>query len=326
MKTINDHIKNNQLKNVYLLYGDERELMLQFRDKLKQAICPDGNEMNISKFSGKGISQTEVVDIANTLPFFAEHRLIIIEDSKWFSTSTDFAGYLRQFPDTTYLIFVEQEVDGRNKLYKEVSSMGYATELKTPSERELTVKIVSDCKKEGKQITDEAVNYMIDQAGMSYGFLMMELEKVLSYRIDAEVITLADVQDICTYQAEDKIFDMIDAIGYQNRDKAISLYYDLLYLRKQPMQILANITRLINLLLQISEMKRLNMNTSQMASKLNLRDWMMKKYLKQLNNYSYDRLRQMLEQCQETDAGIKRGLFTDVIGIELLIVDFSTRD
>jgi DNA polymerase-3 subunit delta len=325
METINEHIKTNQLKNVYLLYGEERALMLQFRDKLKEEICPDGDDMNITRFSGKGISAVEVADLANTLPFFAEHRLIIIEDSRWFTTSNDFAEQIKQFPDTTYLIFVEQEVDGRNKLFKAVSTMGYAANLKTPSPKQLAVKIVSQCKKEGKQITDDAVDYMLEQAGSSYGFLSMELEKVLSFKADADVITYEDVRMICTYQAEDKIFDMIDAIGNQNRERAMELYHDLLYLRKPVMQILSNLTRMTNMLLQISEMTRLNMDAKQIAAKTGLREWIVKKYKGQLKNYSYERLRDMLEACQEVDAGIKTGRYTDMIGVELLIVDFSTR-
>lgn len=299
--------------------------MLQFRDKLKQAICPDGDAMNITRFSGKGISPVEVADIANTLPFFADHRLIIIEDSKWFTTSNDFAEQLKQFPESTYLIFVEQEADGRNKLFKAVSSMGYATKLTTPPPKQLAVKIVSACRKEGKQITDDAVEYMLEQAGSSYGFLMMELEKVLSYKLESDRITLEDVQTIGTYQAEDKIFDMIDAIGNQNREKAIELYHDLVYLRKPAMQILSNLTRMTNILLQISEMVRLNMDMKQIAARTGLREWIVKKYKGQLKNYSYERLRQMLEACQEVDAGIKTGLYTDTLGVELLIVDFSTR-
>ncbi len=298
--------------------------MLQFRDKLKQAICPDGDEMNISRFSGKGISPVEVADIANTLPFFAEHRLIIIEDSRWFSASNDFAEQLKQFPDTTYLIFVEQDVDRRNKLFKAVSSMGYAANLTTPPPRQLAIKVAGACRKEGKQITDDAVGYMLEQAGSSYGFLLMELEKVLSYKMDSDVITLEDVQTICTYQAEDKIFDMIDAIGNQNREKAIQLYHDLVYLRKPAMQILSNLTRMTNILLQISELVRLNMDMKQIADRTGLREWIVKKYKGQLKNYSYERLRQMLEACQEVDAGIKQGIYQDIIGVELLIVSFST--
>ena len=41
MKIINEHIKSNEYKNVYLLYGDEPYLKKQYRYKLKQAIAGD---------------------------------------------------------------------------------------------------------------------------------------------------------------------------------------------------------------------------------------------------------------------------------------------
>jgi len=51
MKIINEHIKSNEYKNVYLLYGDEPYLKKQYRDKLKQAIAGD-DTMNYSYYEG----------------------------------------------------------------------------------------------------------------------------------------------------------------------------------------------------------------------------------------------------------------------------------
>ncbi len=76
MKTINEHIKKNEWKHFYLLYGEEAYLRHQYRDKLQHAICPEADDMNISRFEGKGISTVEVSDLADTLPFFSERRLM----------------------------------------------------------------------------------------------------------------------------------------------------------------------------------------------------------------------------------------------------------
>ena len=37
MKFLNEHIKNNTFKQVYLIYGEETYLVYQYRDRLKQA-------------------------------------------------------------------------------------------------------------------------------------------------------------------------------------------------------------------------------------------------------------------------------------------------
>lgn len=326
MKTIAEHIKKNEFKNVYLLYGEEAYLRHQYRDKLKEALCPEGDEMNISRFEGKGISNVEVADLAETLPFFAERRLIIIEESGWFKNGSDgFEEKLKEFPDTTFLVFVESEVDKRGKLYKTVKDLGYVAEMKTPKEKELLTWLTLQCKREGKQITESAAQYLIEQGGSNMNMLQMELEKVLSYAIDAEEIRLEDVQEVCSNQAENQIFEMLDAIGNQNREKALTLYHDLLTLREPAMRILYLLTRQIHILLQVSEMTRLNMDNGSIASKAGIPPFTVGKYKSQIGHFSYSELVGMLEKCQDVDAGIKRGRYQDVIGVELLIVEFSTK-
>ena len=130
MKIINEHIKSNEYKNVYLLYGDEPYLKKQYRDKLKQAIAGD-DTMNYSYYEGDKIYVKEIKDMGDTLPFFAEHRLIVVENSGFFKSSNDeLADYIRNIPDYLIIIFVETEVDKRNKVYKAVNDIGYISEMK----------------------------------------------------------------------------------------------------------------------------------------------------------------------------------------------------
>lgn len=324
MKTINEQIKKNELKHCYLLYGEEAYLRHQYRDKLCAAICPDGDDMNITRFVGKGISGTEVADIAETLPFFADRRVIIIEDSGWFKQGADgFEERLGQFPDTTYFIFVETEVDKRGKLYKKVKELGYPAEMKTPKAKDLMIWLVKQCQNEGKQLTEEAAECLLEEAGASMNQLQMELEKVISYALERDSITLADVQAVCVNQAENKIFDMLDAIGNQNREQAVKLYQDLLALREPAMRILYLLTRQIHILLQVSELVRLQMDTATIASKVGIPPFTVGKYKNQVKHFRYEQLLEMLDACQETDAGIKQGRWQDTIGLELLIVQFS---
>ena len=41
MRNINQDIKNQTYKRIYLLYGDEAYLRRQYKDRLKQGICGD---------------------------------------------------------------------------------------------------------------------------------------------------------------------------------------------------------------------------------------------------------------------------------------------
>ena len=52
----------------------------QYRDKLIKAMVSEGDRMNFSSCEGDGINQKEIIDLAETLPFFADKRVILIED------------------------------------------------------------------------------------------------------------------------------------------------------------------------------------------------------------------------------------------------------
>ena len=81
MKTIDADIKAGSFQPVYLLYGEEAYLKNQYKKKLQQALSREGDTMNAAYYEGKNINPGEIIDLAETLPFFAEHRLILIENS-----------------------------------------------------------------------------------------------------------------------------------------------------------------------------------------------------------------------------------------------------
>ena len=98
MKTIDEDIKSGNFKQIYLLYGTEAYLKKQYKDKLKNAMAAPDDTMNFTRFEGKNINPKEVIDLAETLPFFADKRVILIEDSGFFKSSCeDLAEWLERF-------------------------------------------------------------------------------------------------------------------------------------------------------------------------------------------------------------------------------------
>ena len=150
MKVINEHIKTGEYKHAYLIYGEEEYLKRQYRDKLKDAITGE-DTMNYSYFEGNSIDVKEIINIGNTLPFFAERRLIVVENSQFFKKANDdLADFIKSIPKYLIIVFIESEVDKRNKVYKAVSANGYVSEMKMQSTAVLIKWIVGILKKENK--------------------------------------------------------------------------------------------------------------------------------------------------------------------------------
>ena len=210
MKNLNADLKNGTFQQVYLLTGEEAYLKNRYKKRLRAALVGEDDLMNFTAYTGKGIDIRQVIETAETMPFFAERRLIQIEDSGFFKNACpELAEYLPTMPKETYMVFIEQDIDKRGKLYKAVKAQGRIVELGRQDARTLTTWVLGMIKKEGKNITQDALNLFLEKSGDDMENIANELEKLLCYVQDAPAIERADVEAICTVTTENKIFDMI---------------------------------------------------------------------------------------------------------------------
>lgn len=323
MKKIKEHIKQNQFKPVYLLYGQEAYLKNLYKGKLKDAILGDSDEMNYSYYEGKGIDVNKVIEIADTLPFFSERRIIIIENSGFFKSQNDLADYIKKMPDTTHIVFVENEIDKRNRLYKAVRDIGTISEMNGLDEANLKLWIASILNKDGKKITGNTLMYFLSKTGTDMENIQSELEKLTCYALDREVITNEDVDAVCVTQITNKIFNMIDAMASKQQKKALDMYYDLLTLKEKPMSILFLITRHFNLLMQVKDLSRLGYNNTIISQKVGLPPFAINKYITQGKAFPMNQLKEALVFCADVEERVKTGRLMDQMGVELLIVKYS---
>lgn len=338
MKTIDEDIRTGNFKQIYLLYGTEGYLKKQYRDKLKAALQGNagmtgmggfgdmGGNMNFSAFEGKDINPKAVIDLAETLPFFAERRVILIENSGFFKNSCEeLAEYLPQTAPSTYFIFVEEEVDKRSKTYKAVKNAGKIVEFATQSEELLTRWILSRLKKEGKQITGSVMQLFLSKTGTDMGNIDRELEKLLCYTLEKNVIEAEDVNAIATEQTTNKIFEMVNAIAEHNQRRALDLYYDLLTLKEPPMRIMYLITRQFQILLNIRDMSGKGFDNQTMAQKAGIPPFALRRNMTQARGFTVVQLKQALQEGVELEEAVKTGRLDDQLAVELFIMKYSAR-
>lgn len=321
MQRINEDIKTGQLKHAYLLYGEEAYLRKQYKDRLKAALCTDGDTMNFHYYEGKEVNVLQVIDLAETLPFFAERRVIFIENSGLFKHGgEELAEYLKAPCDTAYFVFVETEVDKRSKLFKAVSALGSCVEFSVQDEETLKRWILSLIKKEGKQITAQGLSYLISKTGTDMDNIRMELEKLFCYCIDKDAIQPEDIDAICVTRISSHIFDMVNAIADRKQKIALDLYYELLALKEPPMRILFLIARQCNMLLQAKELNNKGYDNKQIGEKIGLPGFIAGKYVAQASKFKTSELRRAVERCVEAEEAVKTGRMNDVMSVEVLIM------
>lgn len=324
VQRILDDIKSGQFRQSYLLYGEEAYLRKQYRDKLKNAMAAPDDTMNYRYFEGKGLHIGEVIDLAETMPFLAERRVIVIENSGLFKSGGEqLAAYLEEPAPTVHFVFVEAEVDKRSKMFKLVKEKGTAVEFAVQDAETLKKWTAVMLKKENKKITGHTLDFFLEKTGYDMANIRNELEKLICYTQDREIVTDGDVEAVCSGQVNGRIFDMIGAIADRQQKKALDLYYDLVALKEPPMRILFLIARQFNLLLQVKELKQNGYDSRTVSEKTGLRSFLIGKYAAQAARFRKEELREALEDCVATEEGIKTGKVADFIGTELLIVRYS---
>ena len=325
MKSLNEDLKTGKFKQVYLLFGEENYLKKQYKDRLTKALISEEDTMNYAYYEGKGIDVREIIDLAETMPFFSERRLIVIENSGFFKNATpELAEYMKDIPETTYFIFVETELDKRSKLFKAVKDKGRIVELARQDEKTLVRWIYGNVKKEGKQITESSIHYLLSKCGTDMENLQKEMEKLFCYTLDKEVIQIEDIDAICTTQITNEIFDMVNAVAEKKQKRALDRYYDLLALKEPAMRILYLLSRQFRLLMEVKEMTGQGYDTKSIASKAGLHPFAVGKYIEQSRRFSKKELRNILEDSVDIEERVKTGRLQDVLAVELFIVKYSS--
>lgn len=319
MQTINEDIKSGQYKKVYLLYGEESFLKQNYKKKLKEAVAGD-DTMNYNYFEGKGLDVNELISLSDTMPFFSDKRLIIIEDSGFFKTSSEaLADYLPMIPDTTCIVFVEDAVDKRNRLFKKVKELGHAAEMKRQDSAQLARWAGTILAQNGRKITGSSMNLFLERTGDDMENIRMELEKLISYTMGSDVVTTEDVEAVTTVQVTNKIFDMVNAIVTRKTRLAMDLYEDLLTLKEPPMRILFLIARQFNQLLLVKEMTAKGTDRGTIASKLKIPPFVAGKVSAQAGAFTREQILSYVKGCVEAEEAVKTGKMNDRMAVELLI-------
>lgn len=325
MKSLQEDMKNQSFRRVYLFYGPEAYLKQQYKNKMKAALVPEDDTMNYSYFEGKKVDPGEVIALAETMPFFADRRTIILQNTGFFKNQCqELADYLgRELPEYLCMIFVEEEVDKRSRMYKAVKKQGRIVEFGMQDSQTLMRWVLKLFSKEGKKITQKDMELFLSKTGSDMGNIEGEAEKLLCYTMGRDVITREDIESVCTTQTTNKIFDMIRAVTEKNQKKALDLYYDLLALKEPPMRILFLLARQFNLILQVKELQRQGYDNQGIAKKTGLQHFVVRNYQTYGRQYTAEQLRSTVEACVRAEEDVKTGRVGDVLSVELLLVRFS---
>ncbi|MCL4554534.1 MAG: DNA polymerase III subunit delta [Actinobacteria bacterium] len=223
--------KVNELKPVYLIYGEQELLLQRALDRLVKRISDSGgSEFDIDILDGEDASVDTILSSANILPFMAERRLVIVRRADKLSTAElgSLADYAKNPNAMSTLVLVFKKIAKNLRVYKAVDALGGVAEYKPPSKQRFPQFVVEMFAERGKKMGIEAAELFVSAVGYDLRHIDTEIGKVIAYTGDRITLSRKDVEQVVTQTAPPSIFELLEAIGDRNVRGALSLLARLL--------------------------------------------------------------------------------------------------
>ncbi|GAF26304.1 DNA polymerase III, delta subunit [Moorella thermoacetica Y72] len=302
-----EEVEQGYIAPVYLFYGSEGYLKERALKILKKKLIPpETGDFDYQELDGRELTGAEVIMLAATLPAMAERRLVVIKDPAgeiW--QDEDFLKYLTKLePATCLVLVVNGSIDKRLKAVKEINSTGRVVECSPLQGEDLAAWLIKEARQEGYNLPPATALILARAGGGDLRQARNELDKAMAYTGKPGTITPATVQALIPeIEAENTIFQLVDALGNRKPELAIGFLRQLLERGEAPLGIVAMLARQLRLIYRA----HLGGDKRNLAARLGVKPFVARKVAAQARNFSLPVAGQALEELLKVDTALKTG-------------------
>ena len=321
---------------IYFIYGDEQVLIDKRILELKKAFFKDTKieEQVISRFDYKNDGLSSFLKEFEQLSFgFLNKKIYIISNSSFLTTESTFKKEMKINESKIFNVLNDLRKDNDNLV------IFTSNDLKILSNKIIDIfskdNIISFCKinknawpqlvknnfiKKGFKISDDAINEIILRCNYDLSIFQNEGTKLCLYSEDKN-ITLEKVKEIVSYNPNDSVFALTNAILEKNPIKIFNAYNDLKLLGEEPVVLIKLLSTNLIFLDQVLYLKDLNKDYISIANILNQNKYRVKITLE--SKLKRSSVKKMLNDLMLLDKDIKLGNVDRFIGFELFLASIK---
>ena len=340
-KDIIRNIKSKNFENIYLLYGREYYLIDNAIKNLKESLNESMLDFNLDVIDGKEVFLDQLLSSVETLPFMDDNKITIVKDFELLKGKRKNAiedkkarKELDNISESTVLVFVVYgEVDKRKKIVKKIQEKGIVYNCDKISDMDLFKWTKRKFESFETIIENSQVMYFIESQGYreknsekTLSDLENEIIKISSFVGKENKVTNEIIDRLSQKKIENDIFKLIDYIGEKNSSSAVKILNDMIQEGESVLGIFAMISRQFKTVLQVKQLQIEGVPINDICKRLNIRQFVVNKALKQSRNFSDDTIIDMLNFILENDFKIKNGLIKDTLAVEILVSKYCQRN
>lgn len=243
-------LKSGAFRRIYFLFGEEHFLTKTYENKIVEAaLGKEPSDMNLMRFNDAP-SADSLSDFADSMPFFAEYKVIVISDLDADKLdTTQMNAYLKiisELPETTILVISQTgiEIDPKKpkakmkKLMAAAEQYGALVELKYLEAPQLAGLAIKKAQRNGCNLSERNGVLLAELCGRDMQLLSTEIQKLCDYAGNGE-ITAEMIDALVPKMVDTSVYALAAELFAGHTAKAFCILDDLFVQRIEPFMILA---------------------------------------------------------------------------------------
>lgn len=307
---LDKQLARNELLPIYFLYGEEPFLVERAgRAIMDKAVDPAMRDFNLNIYYGGDCRGTEILDTAQTLPMFAERRVVVVRQAEKLPAATQ-EGLLAYCVDPcpeTCLLFLAAKPDLRRKFFAELKKRPSSLEFKKLYENRLAPFITAEAAGHGKKIESAGAELLAFLVGNNLQELVSQVEKASLYVGNRSAITLEDVRSIVSQSKSFSAFELARYLGEKNLSRAMATLQAMLQNGEEAPMILGALSSHFRRIWRIRELLDRKLPPAEIGGQLKISSYFLGEQLSQAKRYPVSELRDLFERFYRCDLAVKTG-------------------
>jgi DNA polymerase-3 subunit delta len=321
---LNDAVSRGELYPLYYLYGDESFLIDEaLRDVEDAALSVEGlRDFNLNTFFGGEAEPAAIRDAVETLPMMSQRRVVVVKDADQLNDKDwDLLMPLVDNPvRSSIFICSAPKVDKRKKHVKRFLEKGCAVEFKRPYDNQIPEWIKSLAKRIDIKISADVVDLFHQLVGSNLQDINAELTKLKTYLGDKKQANPDDILKAVSRLRLDSVFDLTDAIGRNDRGRALDCLVNLLDNGQNEVGVLALVSRHVRILRLVGEGLSEGLTGQRLSARAGVSPYFLKSYVDQARAWNASKIDRTFQALLDTDRALKSSPIAAHIWLESFIV------
>lgn len=332
-----DNIKNGNIENVNILYGDEIYLIDEVINMVKKQLINEiFRDMNLLILDKIDNSIDNLKNFIDTIPFMSDKKVAVVKDAYFLVSKKNLKKEEEKIlfeiiegknnESVVFLILKNNKPDMRTKLVKKLKEKGSVYEINKLDESKLIKWIISFVKKHNIEISNRNASVVANLSGyleyesdIDLYHIRNELNKLCSYCTNKGKIDEMDIEKLLIKSNESSIFKLVDFICEKKKEKSIIILKEMIANNVSEQYIIHMIIRQYRMLMQYSLLQKKGVNYNDIMKKMKIRKFVAYKLSNIIKNVSIEKLNDFLDKCIKIDRKIKSGQLDKTMGLEILI-------